>query len=69
MINILKEQTPNRIYYQKFKERVKAYSRQYFAKLTNDRIECPCGKNIFIRNQKRHEKSLKHLKYVLTNNK
>lgn len=69
MIDITKQQTKNRIYYQKFRDRLITYSREYFSKLSNERIDCRCGKNIYLRNQKRHETSLRHRKYEYLNNK
>lgn len=70
MINILKEETPNRIYYQKHKEKIKKYQKEYHdTRKSKERMTCVCGKNIFIRNKDRHETSLCHRKYVYCTNK
>lgn len=62
---VINKKTPTArgLYYQKNKERLKQKAKEY-RRMHIERIECPCGKKIFIHNQRRHETSLYHRRYL-----
>lgn len=72
MICIIKKRTPSRqsIYYRNNKERIKKYQKEYNdTRRSKERMTCPCGKSFFVRNQDRHEASLRHRKFIYMNTK